>query len=86
MKKFLVKLFTLVSEHEACGKAMYEALYASKIAPIMDQILVKNEEIIKLQAELAECKAEISSRKVNEESNARPKRKYNKRKKADDKA
>ena len=86
MKKFLVRLFTWISEHEACEKAMYDALYASRIAPLIEQVLLKNEEITKLKDELADCKAEINSRKANEEVSARPKRKYNKRKKADDKA
>jgi hypothetical protein len=80
MKKFLTKLFTWIGECAACERAMYEALYDARIAPLLDKINSKTEKILKLENEIADLKA------VEVKPEAKPKRKYNKKKKADDKA
>ena len=86
MKKILVKIFTWLSENIACEQAMYEALYEERIAPLVDKILGKDAKITKLEEEINTLKAEIDSKKATAEAPTKPKRKYNKRKKADDKA
>ena len=86
MKKILVKIFTWLSENIACEQAMYEALYEERIAPLVDKILGKDAKITKLEEEISTLKAEIDSKKATAEAPTKPKRKYNKRKKADDKA
>lgn len=86
MKKFLVKVFTWISESIVCEQAMYEAIYDSRVAPLIDKILCKNDKITKLEEEINTLKAEIDSKKATAEATVKPKRKYNKRKKADDKA
>ena len=86
MKKFLVKIFTWISESIVCEQAMYEALYEERIAPLVDKILGKDAKITKLEEEINTLKAEIDSKKATAEAPTKPKRKYNKRKKADDKA
>lgn len=86
MKKFLVKVFTWLSESITCEQAMYEALYEERIAPLVDKILGKDAKITKLEEEINTLKAEIDSKKATAEAPTKPKRKYNKRKKADDKA
>lgn len=86
MNKFLVKVFTWLSESIACEQAMYEALYESRIAPLVDKILHKEESINKLEREVANLKTEINTTKQVAETATKAKRKYNKRKKADDKA
>lgn len=86
MEKFLVKVFTWISESIVCEQAMYEAIYDSRVAPLIDKILCKDDEITKLKGEISTLKAEIDSKKATAEAAVKPKRKYNKRKKADDKA
>ena len=86
MKKILVKIFTWLSESVACEQAMYEALYEDRIAPLVDKVLNRDSRIAKLEGELNILKAEMDSKKATAEVPAKPKRKYNKRKKADDKA
>lgn len=86
MKRILVKIFTWLSENIACEQAMYEALYEERIAPLVDKILGKDAKITKLEEEISTLKAEIDSKKDTAEAPTKPKRKYNKRKKADDKA
>lgn len=85
MKKFLVKVFTWLSESITCEQAMYEALYETRVAPLLDKIVCKNASISKLEKEVADLKTEINAKQAAEMV-AKPKRKYNKRKKADDKA
>ena len=86
MKKILVKIFTWLSENVACEQAMYDALYENRIAPLIDKVLDRDSTIVKLEGELKALKVEIDSRKATAEVSTKPKRKYNKRKKADDKA
>ncbi len=86
MKTFLNKLFAWISECAACEQAMYEALYEERIAPLVDKILGKDAKIAKLEEELNTLKVEIDSKKATAEVPTKPKRKYNKRKKTDDKA
>ena len=86
MKKILVKIFTWLSESIACEQAMYEALYENRIAPLIDKVLNRDSRIAKLEEELNTLKVEIDSKKATAEVSTKPKRKYNKRKKADDKA
>lgn len=86
MKKILVKIFTWLSENIACEQAMYEALYENRIAPLIDKVLNRDSRIAKLEEELNTLKVEIDSKKATAEVTTKPKRKYNKRKKADDKA
>lgn len=86
MKRILVKIFTWLSESIACEQAMYEALYEDRIAPLIDKVLNRDSRIAKLEEELNTLKAEIDSKKAAAEVPTKPKRKYNKRKKADDKA
>ena len=86
MKKILVKIFTWLSESVACEQAMYEALYENRIAPLIDKVLNRDSRIVKLEEELHTLKVEIDSKKAAAEVSTKPKRKYNKRKKADDKA
>jgi uncharacterized small protein (DUF1192 family) len=86
MKKILVKIFAWLSESIACEQAMYEALYEDRIAPLIDKVLNRDSRIAKLEEELNTLKAEIDSKKAAAEAPTKPKRKYNKRKKADDKA
>lgn len=86
MKRILVKIFTWLSESIACEQAMYEALYENRIAPLIDKVLNRDSRIAKLEEELKNLKVEIDSKKATAEVSTKPKRKYNKRKKADDKA
>ena len=86
MKKILVKIFTWLSESIACEQAMYEALYENRIAPLIDKVLNRDSRIAKLEEELNILKVEIDYKKATAEAPTKPKRKYNKRKKADDKA
>ena len=81
MKTFLSKLFAWISECEACEHAMYEALYDARIKPLIDKILCRDEKIARLETEIMDLKSqsEIKTAEV-----AKPKRKYNRKKKADD--
>lgn len=81
MKKFLNRLFARISECEACEHAMYEALYDARIKPLIDKILCRDEKIARLENEIVDLKSksEIKTAEV-----AKPKRKYNRKKKADD--
>lgn len=83
MKKFLVKVFTWISENIVCEQAMYEALYNDRIKPLIDKILCKDEKIARLETELLDVKKELEIKKAEA---PKPKRKYNKKKKSDDKA
>lgn len=83
MNKFLEKLFAWISECEACEQAMYQALYDARVKPLIDKILARDEKIIRLENEAADIKKELEIKKTE---TPKPKRKYNKRKKADDKA
>lgn len=83
MKKFLVKVFTWISENIVCEQAMYEALYNDRIKPLIDKILCKDEKISRLETELLDVKKELEIKKAEA---PKPKRKYNKKKKSDDKA
>ena len=83
MKTFLNKLFAWISECEACEHAMYEALYDARIKPLIDKILCRDEKIIRLENEVADVKKELETKKAE---TPKPKRKYNRKKKADDKA
>ena len=83
MKKFLVKVFTWISENIVCEQAMYEALYNDRIKPLIDKILCKDEKISRLETELLYVKKELEIKKAEA---PKPKRKYNKKKKSDDKA
>lgn len=86
MKRILVKIFTWLSESVVCEQAMYEALYETRIAPLIDKVLNRDSKIVKLEEELKALKVEIDSKKATAEVTIKPKRKYNKRKKVDDKA
>jgi hypothetical protein len=83
MKKFLSKLFAWIGECAVCEQAMYEALYDARIKPLIDKILCRGEQIARLENELADVKKELEIKKAEA---PKPKRKYNKKKKADDKA
>ena len=83
MKKFLEKLFAWISECEACEQAMYQALYDARVKPLIDKILVRDEKIVRLENKAADMKKELETKKTEA---PKPKRKYNKRKKTDDKA
>lgn len=83
MKTFLKKLFAWIGECAACEQAMYEALYDARIKPLIDKILCRDEKIIRLENEVADVKKELE---INKAGAPKPKRKYNKKKKADDKA
>ena len=81
MKKFLNRLFAWISECKACEHAMYEALYDARIKPLIDKILCRDEKIARLENEIMDLKSksEIKTAEV-----VKPKRKYNRKKKADD--
>lgn len=81
MKKLLEKFFAWISEYEACEQAMYEALYDARIKPLIDKILCRDEKIARLENEIADVKKELEIKKTEV---AKPKRKYNKKKKSDD--
>lgn len=81
MKKFLSKLFAWISECEACERAMHEALYDARIKPLIDKILCRDEQIARLENEIADVKKELE---INKAEAPKPKRKYNKKKKAND--
>lgn len=83
MKKFLNKLFAWISECAACEQAMYEALYDARIKPLIDKILCRDEKIARLENEVVDVKKELELKKTE---TSKPKRKYNKKKKTDDKA
>lgn len=85
MKKILVKIFTWLSESVACEQAMYQALYDARIKPLMDKILCRDEKIIRLENEIEELKKPLVGTTV-ETVEKKPKRKYNRKKKNDDKA
>jgi hypothetical protein len=81
MKTFLNKLFALISECAACEQAMYEALYDARIKPLIDKILCRDEKIARLENEVVDLK---SKSEIKTAEAAKPKRKYNRKKKADD--
>lgn len=83
MKTFLKKLFTWIGECAACEQAMYDALYNARIKPLIDKILCRDEQITRLENEVATVKKELEIKKAEA---PKPKRKYNKKKKSDDKA
>ena len=83
MNKFLEKLFAWISECKACEQAMYQALYDARVKPLIDKILARDEKISRLENEVADIKKELEVKKTE---TSKPKRKYNKRKKSDDKA
>lgn len=83
MKTFLNNLFAWISECKACEHAMYEALYDARIRPLIDKILCRDEKIARLENEVVDIKKELEIKKVEA---SKPKRKYNKKKKSDDKA
>lgn len=83
MKKFLSKLFAWISECAACEQAMYEALYDARIEPLIEKILCRDKRIARLENEVTDVKKELEIKKAEA---PKPKRKYNKKKKADDKA
>lgn len=83
MKNFLTKLFTWIGEHAACEQAMYEALYDARIKPLIDKILRRDEHIVRLENEVFNVRKELELKKTE---TSKPKRKYNKKKKSDDKA
>ena len=83
MKKLLVKFFAWISENAACEQAMYQALYDARIKPLIDKILCRDEKIARLENEVVDVKKELEIKKAEA---PKPKRKYNKKKKADDKA
>lgn len=82
MKTFLNRLFAWISECAACEQAMYEALYDARIKPLIDKISCRDEKLIRLENEFAEFKAKSEVKAV--EAPVKPKRKYNKKKKADE--
>ena len=81
MKKFLNKLFAFISEYAACEQAMYDALYDARIKPLIDKIMCRREQIARLENEIADVKKELEIKKAEA---PKPKRKYDKKKKADD--
>ncbi len=83
MKTFLSKLFTWIGECAACEQAMHDALYNARIKPLIDKILYRDEQITRLENEVADVKKELEIKKVEA---PKPKRKYNRKKKSDDKA
>ena len=83
MKKILFKLFAWISEAAACEQAMYEAIYDERVKPLIDKILSRDEQIARLEHELTEAKKEQELKKTEI---SKPKRKYNRKKKNDDKA
>ena len=85
MKTFLSKLFAWISECAACEQAMYEALYDARIKPLIDKILCRDEKIIRLENEVEKLKKPLVGTTA-ETVEKKPKRKYNRKKKNDDKA
>lgn len=83
MKKLLEKFFAWIGEHAACEQAMYDTIYDERVKPLIDKILSRDEQIARLEHELSEVKREQELKKME---TAKPKRKYNKKKKVDDKA
>ena len=83
MKKFLSKLFAWISECAACEQAMYEALYDARIEPLIEKVLCRDARIARLENEVTNVKKELEIKKAEA---PKPKRKYNKKKKSDDKA
>lgn len=85
MKTFLSKLFAWISENAACEQAMYQALYDARIKPLIDKILCRDEKITRLENEIEELKKPLVGT-TSETVEKKPKRKYNRKKKNDDKA
>lgn len=81
MKTFLNKLFAWLGEYAACEQAMYDAIYEERVKPLIDKILCRDEKIARLETEMIEVKKELEIKKAEI---SKPKRKYNKKKKADD--
>ena len=81
MKTFLSKLFAWIGECAACEQAMYDAIYEERVKPLIDKILCRGEQIARLENEIADVKKELEIKKAEA---PKPKRKYNKKKKADD--
>ena len=81
MKEMLLKLFAWIGKNAACEQAMYQALYDARIKPLIDKILCRNEKIARLENEIADVKKELEIKKAEA---PKPKRKYDKKKKADD--
>ena len=85
MEKFLEKFFAWISENAACEQAMYQALYDARIKPLMDKILDRDEKITHLENTIEELKKPLTGTTA-ETVEKKPKRKYNRKKKNDDKA
>jgi hypothetical protein len=85
MKKLLEKFFAWISENAACEQAMYKALYDARIKPLIDKILCRDEKIIRLENEIEELKKPLVGT-TTETVEKKSKRKYNRKKKNDDKA
>lgn len=83
MKNFLTKLFTWIGECAACEQAMYDAIYDERVKPLIDKILRRDEHIVRLENEVFSIRKELELKKTE---TSKPKRKYNKKKKSDDKA
>ena len=81
MKKFLNRVFAWMSECAACEQAMYDAIYEERVKPLIDKILCRDEKIARLETAMIEVKKELEIKKAEA---PKPKRKYNKKKKADD--
>ena len=81
MRTFLNRLFAWISECEACEHAMYEALYDARIKPLIDKILCRDEKIARLENDIMDLK---SKSEIKTTEAQKPKRKYNRKKKADD--
>ena len=83
MRKFLSRLFTWIGECAACEQAMYDAIYDERVKPLIDKILRRDEHIVRLENEVFNVKKELELKKAE---TPKPARKYNKKKKTDDKA
>lgn len=83
MKEMLLRLFAWIGECAACEQAMYDTIYEERVKPLIDKILSRDEQIARLEHELTEVKREQELKKTE---TPKPKRKYNKKKKVDDKA
>ena len=83
MEKFLIKLFTWLGEYEMFERAMYCAIKEARIVPLYDKINWMKEQLEKAGqriSELSIARQGVTSDEGKQET--KPKRKYTKRKKA----